>query len=232
MRLFGYGEDALTYVSLTTRLPDVLEQLNDQSQLRDTVVLFRPSFGRKGRTRGGARSSAFGEFDGILGTPAGVYLVEAKWSRSGEVWNKPLLMLRAEQQRRHQVLQWYLAAWRSSEFRHSLRGRIVPRGAPDAIWEAWAAFRQKNVSRFEVAFPDLTIPNAKTGLAENIAFTMQALAGCGEAVRDVLLYADIDEMKCPSLPEQTNFSVVKLYFSDAYRSGFFSMPSAGYLPPA
>jgi hypothetical protein len=71
MRFLGYGEDGLRH-------------LKDLSDI--VVVLFRPSFGRRGSGEvplsGTADSLQFGEFDALLGTKRGVYLVEAKRSNS------------------------------------------------------------------------------------------------------------------------------------------------------
>src|SRR5262245_23714256 len=115
MKVIAYGEDALSFWALTRRTSEFLGQINDQSATADTVLYFRPSCGRQGSNPvlpgGTADSSQFGEFDALLGTPVGVYLIEAKWSRSSEI-DRGAIILRTEQVLRHQLFRAYLAAWR------------------------------------------------------------------------------------------------------------------------
>ncbi len=47
-RLIGYGEDALTYWAITSRLGEILQILGDKSALTNVTVIYRPSFGRRG----------------------------------------------------------------------------------------------------------------------------------------------------------------------------------------
>lgn len=127
MKVFGYGEDALTLWALTNRTDDVLRQLGGESSQDDLTLIYRPSFGRKG----GAKSSQFGEFDFILGTPKALYLGEAKWDKSPEVrkWaadklkrdktlipGKSCIELRDEQSNRHNVFKDYYEEWISKDW--------------------------------------------------------------------------------------------------------------------
>src|SRR5687768_16427851 len=100
MEILGYGEDALTLWCLTKRLGEVLTRLNDDvSETR--AVFYRPSFGKKGKHSDAAPQlygPQFGEFDGIVATERGVYLIEAKWTHSGEL-DDVSIDLRAEQVR-------------------------------------------------------------------------------------------------------------------------------------
>lgn len=127
MKVFGYGEDALTLWALTYKTKEVLCQLGDGSSRDDLTLIYRPSFGRKG----GANSAQFGEFDFILGTPKALYLGEAKWDKSPEVrkWDagkpkrdktlipgKLCIELRDEQSNRHNVFKDYYKEWISEDW--------------------------------------------------------------------------------------------------------------------
>ena len=111
MPILGYGEDALTFHALANGLTDMFKQLGDRSEPAEAIRFFRPSFGRRGPLSDSTPRSEFGEFDAILGTTEGVYLIEAKWSGSGELVGTTI-ELRSEQKRRHQVFRTYLEEWR------------------------------------------------------------------------------------------------------------------------
>ena len=112
--VISYGEDALTYWALTARTQDILDQLGDDSATEDALVIYRPSFGRHGKARGGVglatNRAEFGELDAILATSYAIYLVESKWHRSSELQDGALV-LRDEQVRRHKIMGWYLQRW-------------------------------------------------------------------------------------------------------------------------
>src|SRR6185436_21049274 len=95
----------------------------------------------------------------IIGTADTVYLIEAKSSRSGETWNKSVLVIRDEQIRRHQALRWYLDRWR-------LDSPVN-----------WQAFRDAAIADFESRFPTLTIAEERSQLRENLQFVLSKLAG-------------------------------------------------------
>lgn len=211
-RLVGYGEDGLTFRAVTERLPELLSQLEDHSDPASVLVFYRPSFGRRSG-RSGARGGAFGEFDAIIASDRAVYLVEAKWSRSGEVYGKQEISLRCEQRRRHRAFRWYLTRWRA----------LQPTD--------WVTFRDAALSEFEATCDSLTIPHAKTHLAQNLQYVLEHLAQRGEAIVDVLLYADADASTCPPLPADSSFRLVSLAFPDLHTTGFFPM-RVGPLAPA
>lgn len=71
-QIIGYGEEALTYQVLTTRLDDVLFELDDCSDPSQCVLFYIPSHAEKGR-------SLIDDCDAVLLTPQCVYLIQAKW---------------------------------------------------------------------------------------------------------------------------------------------------------
>ena len=70
IKIYAYGEDALTLWALKEPLGQILKNLEDESDPDECIAFFRPSFGR----RGGDRSVQFGEFDLILITQDRVIL--------------------------------------------------------------------------------------------------------------------------------------------------------------
>jgi hypothetical protein len=107
MKLYGYGEDALTLWALKMKLPEILEALEDNSHSSDCELFFRPSFGR----RGGEKSSQFGEFDFLILAKDRLYLGESKWDRSPEVTDTGTIELRKEQIVRHRLMAFYVRHW-------------------------------------------------------------------------------------------------------------------------
>jgi hypothetical protein len=107
MKIFGYGEDALTLWALRHRLSEILEKAGDNSLASRCQIFFRPSFGR----RGGSKSSQFGEFDFIILAKNKLYLGESKWDRSPELTCLNSLMIREEQVLRHRLFCFYVREW-------------------------------------------------------------------------------------------------------------------------
>jgi hypothetical protein len=214
--MYGYGEDGLTYHALSSRLTDVLTQLGDSSPPDETVVFYRPSFGRKAGSRLGTPVSQFGEFDGIVGTPKGVYLMEAKWSRSLEVWGKPSFELSSVQLRRHAIFRWLLERWK----------HVRPQG--------WDEFRSEARLAFEQKFPGFTIASEGAGVAQNLAFVLKQLEPCGAEVHDVVLYTTIDKdhPMLPPFAQPSSFRTVQLRFDGADPSGFYILGAPGTRPDA
>lgn len=213
MRMYGYGEDGLTYRALTDRLGEVLTDLEDTTGPEDAVVFYRPSFGRKAGSRLGTAVSQFGEFDAIVGTSAGVYLVEAKWSRSQEMW-RPEMKLRHEQLRRHGIFRWILERWWTLNTTD------------------WEEYRSAARPDFEAAFPGFTIAAGGTQVAKNLAFVLKHLRSCGRRVEDVLLYNSVDDdVVFPPFPQAGSFRTVKLKFGAADTSGFYIFGASQDEPP-
>lgn len=107
MQILAYGEDALTLWALKNKLADMLQMVNDTSDLSRCRAFFRPSFGRSG----GAKSPQFGEFDFILLANSCLYLGESKWDKSSEKIRDGVLSLRNEQLLRHEMLRFYVEEW-------------------------------------------------------------------------------------------------------------------------
>lgn len=111
MKIYGYGEDALTLWVLRHRLDAVLNVIDDGSDTDSCVLFYRPSFGR----RGGEESPQFGEFDFILLTQERLVLGESKWDRSPERSKDGLIRLRPEQLARHMQFRHYVQQWMTRE---------------------------------------------------------------------------------------------------------------------
>jgi len=198
MRLLSYGEDPLTYWSLTKRLGHFLRKLNDTTDPDAALVIYRPSFGREGS------SSQFGEFDAIVGTAQGVYLVEAKWSESSEL-KDGVLSVRDGQLKRHRVFRHYLERWRA------------------ALPADWSAFVGAASESFMAQFPGITLPPAGSKLACNLVFVLQLLAPLGRRIEDVLLFNTVREEFAPPRVEPASFRLVVSRVQAVGGAGYFDM---------
>ena len=207
-RFLSYGEDPLTFWALRFRLDEILRQLGDPAALDQVLVIYRPSFGRQGKPKvldpNSVARAEFGEFDAIIGTPTCVYLVESKWSSSGEVKGE-LLDLRPEQVHRHQVFRWYLETWRTQ---------------PPASWDDFFA---KYSGRFQKTFPGNKLAPPESKLAENLQFVLTELTRHGRLIRDVLLFISLPGLGSPLRVEKERFSLVSLQFEPLTRTGYFEM---------
>jgi len=72
VHIIGYGEEALTYQVLTTRLDDILFDLEDSSNPAQCILFFLPGHVERGR-------SLIDDCDAVLITPLSMYLIQAKW---------------------------------------------------------------------------------------------------------------------------------------------------------
>ena len=106
MKVYAYGEDAVTLWAIKSKLGEILSLLNDDSIEEKCEVFYRPSFGRSG----GPKSSQFGEFDFIILSENILYLGESKWDGSSEL-QKGILELRDEQKLRHRLFTFYVEEW-------------------------------------------------------------------------------------------------------------------------
>jgi hypothetical protein len=195
MTVFGYGEDALSFWALTRRTSEFLGRFNDGTAPADAVLYFRPSFGRLGSNPvapgGTADSSQFGEFDALLGTPCGVYQIEAKWSRSSEI-DRDKILLRTEQVRRHHLLRAYLAAWRAQNPAN------------------WTAFHEGQKGFLEVDAIRYPLAPLGSQLARNLETVLLGLSNCGESVVDVVLYVRITDGPMVNAVRPEGFQLVTI----------------------
>jgi hypothetical protein len=213
MQILGYGEDALTWWALTNRLDSILSPFHDG--VADTLTVFyRPSFGRRSApspSEAGHRGSQFGEFDGIIATRSGVYLLEAKWSGSGEL-DDAAVILRPEQIRRHRLFRKYLELWR---------------GQQDQSWPSFAS-RWPTITIDGPAGRPETFRTApvRSRLASNLRAVLTRCAEAGPAIQDVLLIvhpsagAVVESRKSPE-----GFHVVELE-SPAVADGYVVLSAA------
>jgi hypothetical protein len=197
MQLLGYGEDALTLWALSHRLPDIRSPLGDQAS-PTTTVYYRPSFGRRSATPGrshGDRGPQFGEFDAIIATDRGVYLLEAKWSASGEIAGEQV-DLRPEQIRRHQVFRRYLEAWTQA-------------GQPD--WGEFVGRYPRLVLQAPGGEERFRVAPAGTVLARNLEVVLRRCAKAGPVLADVLLVVHPQRSPGPRLTSgPAGFQVIEL----------------------
>ncbi|MDB5344556.1 MAG: hypothetical protein JWP89_2933 [Schlesneria sp.] len=195
MKTFGYGEDALNLWALTNQMEVFLDCLEDPSSQADAVLFFRPSFGRQGsnpvQPGGTADSSQFGEFDAIVGTPVGVYLIEAKWSRSTEI-EGDAICLRSEQIRRHQLFRTYLTAWHVHKPTNWLEFHTVQGG-----------FLQLEEIRYPIAPPG-------SQLSRNLETVLGGLGECSASVIDVVLYLRVTEGRSVKVVRNVGFKLVTI----------------------
>jgi len=133
--ILSNGEDALTWmiVSNDDHLRSFLRKLGDDTDPKECLVWYRPSFGRGGN---------LGEFDAIIRASHKVYLVEAKWDRSAEVRRTRPVIIRKEQARRHAELRMFLA-------RKKGRASKVVKDRPDAILAANLSFIRERIGSID-----------------------------------------------------------------------------------
>lgn len=206
--IIGYGEDALTYWAITSRLGEILRTLGDKSLPADTIVIYRPSFGRRGSIGPDAKkeqlSAEFGECDAILGTQQAVYLVESKWDSSAEI-RDDWITLKAVQIRRHKIMRWYLETWQVSQ----------PKD--------WMTFVAQQGTAFQARFPGNKIAPVDSRLAQNLEFVLRTLSECGTHVQDVLLFIGQASSSKPVGVQPDSFSFVIVEYQPLVPSGYFQM---------
>jgi hypothetical protein len=209
-QIIGYGEDALTYWAITSKLDEILRALGDKSYPSATVIIYRPSFGRRGRTGSHPDqeqlSAEFGEFDAILGTPQAVYLVESKWDsapKTGTYW----ISLNAAQSLRHEIMRWYLQTWQTSQ----------PKD--------WLTFVEQEETTFRSSFPGNKLAPVDSRLAQNLEYVLNTLGKCGPQVQDVLLFIGQMTSQKPVGVKPDGFKLVNLAYQPLIPSGYFKIQS-------
>ncbi len=206
--IIAYGEDALTYWALTTQTEPFLRQLGDDSPPEAALVVYRPSFGRRGAAHGegtgGTPSAQFGEFDAIVATSQAIYLVESKWDASSEL-RDGVITLRPEQCARHRVLRWYLDRWFQE---------------PPANWPSFVAHESHS---FQAEFPGLRLAPEGSVLARNLRFLLDKLSTYGHDIRDALLYLTAAKGALPCAVEPKGFTLVTLPYRPLEASNYFEL---------
>jgi hypothetical protein len=207
-QIIGYGEGALTYWAITSKLDEILRTLGDNSYPSATIIIYRPSFGRRGRFSAHADkdhlSAEFGEFDVILGTQQAVYLVESKWDSSITPRNTRTT-LKGVISRRHEIMRWYLQTWKTNQ----------PKD--------WTEFVAQHEIPFQNLFPGNKMAPADSRLAQNLEFVLNMLSNCGPHVQDVVLFIGQETPLKPIgiLPEP--FKLVMLKYHPINPSGYFQI---------
>jgi hypothetical protein len=164
-RVISYGEDALTYWALTEKLGSILQKLEDKSDPPSCLVIYRPSFGR----RGGPGRAEFGEFDAILATSRSIYLIESKWGGSSEI-KEGIIKVRKEQVDRHRIFAWYFRRWRKNEF------------------QSWLSFVKRYEAEFSKKFDGKKIAPSGSKLSRNLEYVINQLHGYTKEISNVLLF--------------------------------------------
>jgi hypothetical protein len=214
MKVYAYGEDALTLWAIKNKLPEILGELGDETKVDECKMFFRPSFGR-----GGKGTSNFGEFDFILLTGKAIYLGESKWDGSSEKLKDGLLELRPEQLFRHNVFKWYMDNWTFAcpqltdwkDLIHASKNREP---------------KFPKVEQNENEREDKTVPPEGSLLASNIKTVSDIIAKHFKAIKpatiNVLLYMHKGEgLKGDSGPN--DFKVVNINYKDALRDNLIEI---------
>lgn len=146
-KIFGYGEDAFTLWALKQHTSKILQEFQDKTAPSDCLIFYRPSFGRQSKES----KAVFGEFDAIIASQENIYLIESKWDNLSK-FDKDELILREEQELRHQILSWYLTHWNKKYSKD------------------WECFVTENQNDFE--FEGKTIAPTNSLLAKNLEFIL------------------------------------------------------------
>ena len=207
-QIIGYGEDALTYWAITSKLDEILRALGDKSYPSATIIIYLPSFGRRGRigshANKGQLSAEFGDFDAILGTPQAVYLVDSKWDlapKTGNYW----ITLNAAHSARHEIMRWYLKTWQMSQ--------------PND----WITFVEQQETAFQTLFPGNKLAPVDSRLAQNLEYVLNTLGKCGTHVQDVLLFIGQMTSPKPIGVKPDGFKLVNLTYQPLIPSGYFKI---------
>ena len=208
MTIYGYGEDFLTLWAVKHKMPDIIEEIEEEPYLNKPLVIYRPSFGR-----GGALST-FGEFDLIFATKK-IYLVESKWEQSSEVkgpQGNRNITISDIQQTRHEIFKWYLI--QSNEYlNHDFNTWDIFR---DNFNEEFGENFQYEDTNGNIRRP--VIPKKNSILANNIYNVSNLLSEqtgrpiTAKMIEDILLYFYSDEINIIAEYENLDFQMVQLQF--------------------
>ncbi|MFZ2655876.1 MAG: hypothetical protein WAX69_13175 [Victivallales bacterium] len=153
IEILSYGEDALTLWALSspTRLKMILAN-DDNSELGECKIFYRPSFGRGGR----GKEYNFGEFDFIIVSKNNVYLGESKWYNSPEyAKSQNQITLKEPQDERFTIFNQYIKEWKT----------ISKKEKRDyGFKECWDEFKENHCSNNIKK----KVPDSKKTLAHNL----------------------------------------------------------------
>ena len=172
MKVYAYGEDALTLWAIKNKVPEILGKLGDKTKVDECKIFFRPSFGRGGK-------GTFGEFDFIILSDDKLYLGESKWDGAKKAKAKVHIKFKQQQLRRHEIFKWYIE--KIIEIKEILKE------------ECWSTFKKNNDRDFAISFPAKTIPKldkngSKPLLVENLITVLKLIGKKPDKIVDVLLY--------------------------------------------
>ena len=214
MKVYAYGEDALTLWAIKNRLPEILGKLGDETKVDECKLFFRPSFGR-----GGKGTSNFGEFDFILLTGKAIYLGESKWDGSSEKLKDGLLELRPEQLFRHNVFKWYMDNWTFAcpqltdwkDLIHASKNREP---------------KFPKVEQNENEREDKTVPSEDKLLASNIKTVSDIISKHFKPIKPAVINVLLYMHKGEGLKEDSglnDFKVVNINYKDALRDNLIEI---------
>ncbi len=204
VEVIGYGEDALTYWALTKRIDFILHELGDGNSSKNSLLIYRPSFGR-------GRGANFGEFDAILATSKKIYLIESKWDRSKEIKNETV-QLKPNQICRHTYFKWYFENWNKNNF------------------QDWSSFVNRNEKEFQEKFKVKNIAKTNNDISKNIEFVINKLHEYSKNIEDVLDVLLFFEKKGSNVrlkieSGEIDFRLVKVEYDTISVGGYFKMNS-------
>ena len=199
-RVIGYGEDALTYWALTEKIESVLQKLRDKSNPSDCLLIYRPSFGR----RGGSGRAEFWEFDAIMATPQSVYLIESKWDGSSEI-KDGIIKLRSEQILRHRIFVWYFTRWKKDGF------------------QSWSSFIERYESEFQKEFNGKKIAPSKSKLSRNLEYVINQLHDHSKERSNVLLFFNSEGSSSPTNIVPKDFRLIIVDYQKLDKGEYFEI---------
>lgn len=205
VKIVGYGEDSLTLWALKHRLSAILEE--EGTAPSDCLVFYRPSFGRHSKNS----KAVFGEFDAIIVSPKNIYLIESKWDNLGK-FNKDELILREEQELRHNIFSWYLMHW---DKKYS---------------NDWKTFVKEQQSDFQSKFEEKTIaPVGSKLLAKNLEFILTKIReyckkfSSENNIKNVLLFFYDAEKSKPPIKINRTFRIVPIKYDKEMKDNFVTL---------
>ncbi|HQR07339.1 MAG TPA: hypothetical protein PLN21_10985 [Gemmatales bacterium] len=213
MKIIGYGEDALTYWAIMDRMQEIKAELGIGDAPIE-LVLFRPSFGRKGSAERENEKlrvdPEFGEFDAIICTASCTFLIETKWSKSSELKNGSI-KLGQPQTLRHKVFSAYIHKWSSS----NEPGRLN-----------WSQFYQDQNGQLETDSLLIDMPRDGRRLARNMEYILRKICTSNKQIKDVILSVRMSAYDSQNKPISADGFKVAMIDCPCEVSGFVALHEA------